>query len=336
MAHDKQTPSRKNDLKNTAYKQNGHLQKTNIGLAAALFKLTGNAPVRVVPFDLQEEPLVILDLSDENESLLKIDISDPAAFSRYIEEVLEEAGALVGIGKYNEDRTIYRHSTLFDGDTAGRTSADGSNSSASRNFSNPSSSRGTLISSNHEHASGDQSVRSLHLGIDIWIKAGTEVFPAFPGTVHSFQDNVGGGDYGPTIILEHDLKELQNIYPCFNEFLPFYRQFKEAEEAESAAERTEGESSDTFCTLYGHLSRDSLSGLQPGQVVTPKSAIARVGSSGENGAWPPHLHFQIIHDMEGRRGDYPGVCAVRDRDKYLENCPDPNTVLHLPEQRILG
>ena len=55
--------------------------------------------------------------------------------------------------------------------------------------------------------------------------------------------------------------------------------------------------------------------------------IAHFGEPHENGHWPPHLHFQLIIDMEGNKGDYQGVCKFSERDKYLANCPDPGLIL---------
>ena len=49
----------------------------------------------------------------------------------------------------------------------------------------------------------------------------------------------------------------------------------------------------------------------------------------ENGDYPPHLHFQIILDIENFYGDYPGVCSENDLKYYSQNCPDPNLVLKL-------
>ncbi|MEP6913389.1 MAG: response regulator, partial [bacterium] len=46
-----------------------------------------------------------------------------------------------------------------------------------------------------------------------------------------------------------------------------------------------------------------------------------------NGDWPPHLHFQIIEDMRVHEGDYPGVCSISERAKYLNNCPNPDLIL---------
>jgi hypothetical protein len=49
----------------------------------------------------------------------------------------------------------------------------------------------------------------------------------------------------------------------------------------------------------------------------------------ENGHWPPHLHFQLIIDMGKAKGDYPGVCKYSEREKYLDNCPDPGFILSM-------
>jgi murein DD-endopeptidase MepM/ murein hydrolase activator NlpD len=43
--------------------------------------------------------------------------------------------------------------------------------------------------------------RNIHIGLDLWIKAGTPILSALDGKIHSFI-SAGFGDYGPTIILE--------------------------------------------------------------------------------------------------------------------------------------
>jgi murein DD-endopeptidase MepM/ murein hydrolase activator NlpD len=48
--------------------------------------------------------------------------------------------------------------------------------------------------------------RNIHIGLDLWIKAGTPILAALEGTLHSFNFNAGFGDYGPTIILEHKVE----------------------------------------------------------------------------------------------------------------------------------
>lgn len=137
--------------------------------------------------------------------------------------------------------------------------------------------------------------REIHLGIDFWAEAGTPVFAPLAGRVHSFQDNANFGDYGPTIILEHTGNAAS---------LPLY-------------------------SLYGHLTRQSLDGLQEGQEINAGQKIAEIGPYPENGDWPPHLHFQLMTDMLGLKGDFPGVCSLVDRDKFLRICPNPNDILSI-------
>lgn len=129
--------------------------------------------------------------------------------------------------------------------------------------------------------------RVVHLGVDVWTDAGTPVAAPADGVVHSLADNAGFGNYGPTVLLEHD----------------------------------------GFWTLYGHLSRDSLAGLAPGRRVAAGEVVARLGEPEENGGWPPHLHFQVITDLLGRSGDYPGAATEAGRDLWLARCPDPRGLL---------
>lgn len=135
--------------------------------------------------------------------------------------------------------------------------------------------------------------RRLHLGTDIWGKPHTRVMSPFDGIIHSFADNNGKGDYGGTIILTHHLEH------------------------------------HSFHTLYGHLSLSSLKNLCEGDRVHAGEVIAEFGIPSENGQWPPHLHFQIIKDIDGWKGDYPGVCRLSEKDVWLVNCPDPDLVLNM-------
>jgi len=54
-----------------------------------------------------------------------------------------------------------------------------------------------------------------------------------------------------------------------------------------------------------------------------------VGDSSVNGGYSPHLHFQIIKNIEDNFSDYPGVTSKKDLDYYLENCPNPNLLLKI-------
>ena len=140
--------------------------------------------------------------------------------------------------------------------------------------------------------------RRLHIGTDIWGVAGTPVFAFMGGMVHSFAFNDHYGDYGATLVLAHQLDSV-----------PFY-------------------------TLYGHVSLRDINYINEGDYVVRGQEIAHFGNKLENGNWPPHLHFQIMADMELYEGDYPGVCRYSERKKYLNNCPDPDLILQL--NRYLG
>ncbi|HJV19096.1 MAG TPA: peptidoglycan DD-metalloendopeptidase family protein [Sediminibacterium sp.] len=210
----------------------------------------------VVSFNPKNQRLVKMDFTEANTGLTAEVIEDTGRFSVFVSGVLAENEAEFGIGGYAENRTVYSRSRVFD-------------------------------------AESGTSPRRLHLGIDIWGKAGTAVFAPFNGMVHSFAFNNRLGDYGATIILEHSTPHL------------------------------------LFYSLYGHLSLRDIESLEEGQLIEAGQLFAHFGAPGENGHWPPHLHFQLILDMEGKKGDYPGVCSLPDKDHYLRNCPDPDLVLQL-------
>lgn len=133
----------------------------------------------------------------------------------------------------------------------------------------------------------DTDTRSIHLGIDIWCNMHTNVSAPLDSKIHSFNNNDNYGDYGPTIILEHCIEEI------------------------------------TFYTLYGHLSKDSLTDINTGDIIKKGESFAQIGESTENGNWPPHLHFQLINNIGKHYGDFPGVSSIIEKDKWLGICPDP-------------
>lgn len=147
------------------------------------------------------------------------------------------------------------------------------------------------IYSRSAHFDAEEEPRRLHLGVDIWGPAGTPVCNFYDATVQSFANNNNFGDYGATIILTYEIDGFK------------------------------------FNALYGHLSLSSLNGLEEGKFIPGGTKIAELGAKEENGYWPPHLHFQLIENMDGLKGDYPGVCRFSEREKYLANCPDPNLIL---------
>ncbi|MEJ5961117.1 peptidoglycan DD-metalloendopeptidase family protein [Pedobacter immunditicola] len=206
----------------------------------------------MVDFDSAADRLYPFDFTINNKDLNPAVLADTAQFSTWIDKNLQEKQARYGIGGYNEHRTIYARSAHFD---------------------------------------AGEEPRRLHLGVDIWGKAGTPVYNFLPATVHSFKFNDHFGDYGATIILKYQLDDLV-VYG-----------------------------------LYGHLSLDSLHHLKEGQLIAAGQQFATFGIPEENGHWPPHLHFQLIFDIKSYKGDYPGVCRYTQRAGFLANSPDPAPIL---------
>lgn len=211
--------------------------------------------IKVIDGTIPYSQYIPLDLSVANTELSRIDIKNPDVFEVYIENHLNKNSAKAAFGGYNEERNLYKSSLIF-----------------------------------NEEQSDE---RNIHIGMDLWIKAGTAVLAALEGTVFGFDFNAGKGNYGPTIILEHRIEN------------------------------------QTFYTLYGHLSVESIENIEIGTVFKKGKTLATLGDSSVNGGYSPHLHFQIIKNMEANFSDYPGVCSKKTLDFYLENCPDPNLLLKI-------
>ena len=216
-------------------------------------KLLEKSKIKPVPLFIPEpEPdnTVILDLSVTNNELTDIRIEESSVLDRYIKDKMKTPNALYAFGGYMEDRAVYHRSPLF--------------------------------------KSEDGKTRSIHLGIDLWTAANTLIRLPVDGMVHSFSDNDSYGDYGPTLIMKHEIDGTG------------------------------------FYTLYGHLSRSSLRSLKPGLSMKSGDVLAQIGNSHENGDWPPHLHFQVITRIGKATGDFPGVCYKDEAGIYGKICPSPS------------
>lgn len=191
---------------------------------------------------------VQLDFSASNQRLKEVDLDNRQQFEKFIEDEISLLGGNCGMGGYMEERVIYRRSSHYE------------------NADEP---------------------RCMHLGLDIWLDAGTEVFALSDGMIHSAAINNAYGDYGGTIILQHQIND------------------------------------DFIFSLYGHLSHKSIASVRVGSFIKQGEKIGDLGTWDENGNWPAHLHFQLIRDMRGNMGDYQGVCSKVDLPYYQENCPNP-------------
>ncbi len=188
-----------------------------------------------------------IDLSKDNPELAQIDLNDEHEFTSFIFDQIQSSGMSVAIGGYGEERALYNRSDLFEGEEP----------------------------------------RTIHLGIDIWDKAGSSIYSPLKGVIHSYDNREVHGDYGPVIILEHQI------------------------------------GGHTLYSLFGHLALRSLENKSVGQLIEKGEEFAWLGEYRENYHWPPHLHFQLMWDLEGNEGDYPGVCKKSESDHFLQNCPNP-------------
>jgi murein DD-endopeptidase MepM/ murein hydrolase activator NlpD len=211
--------------------------------------------IKVIDSSIPYSQYIPLDLSPSNTEFNQLNLSSANELEEYIEQIIISNNAKVAYGGYNEVRNLYKRSAVFN-------------------------------DLNTEE-------RNIHIGIDLWIKSGTSVLAALDGKVHSFQNNNSLGDYGPTIILEHQLEN------------------------------------HSFYTLYGHLALESIQSIKTGDFFAKGQQLALLGNSDVNGNYAPHLHFQIIKDIDSNIGDYPGVCSKSKLAYYLDNCPDPNLLLKI-------
>lgn len=196
-----------------------------------------------------------IDISKDNTGLNNFDTFSSKAWENFINNYLKEKNAKAAFGGYLEERNLYDRSNYFN--------------------------------------SENKDARNIHLGIDFWVKKNTKVLAVLDGKIHSFQNNQNHGDYGPTIIITHNINNK------------------------------------IFYTLYGHLSLDSIKNIVVGKKVSQGECIGFLGDSSVNGDYAPHLHFQIIINIEDNFGDYPGVSSKEKIEFYKRNCPNPNFLLKL-------
>jgi 4-aminobutyrate aminotransferase-like enzyme/Ser/Thr protein kinase RdoA (MazF antagonist) len=262
-----------------------HLQSRSPALIEAIFRIAagmeahrnarrvmahlravGGASASPVDADLRRDPVALIELGIEGAEVAELDdANDPFQLDALCRQLERRIGAQVSAGGYAEPRPVY----LTDA------------------FAVPGSDR--------------RERRTIHLGVDLFQPAGRPIFAPLAGKIHSFADNADLGDYGPAILLEHQVP---------------------------------GEDGVQFYSLYGHLSRESLAGKSEGQEVAAGEQIGTLGDVGVNGGWAPHLHFQLMLDLLGRRGEFPGVAAPSEREAWLGLCPDPNLLFGIPDKHL--
>ena len=210
----------------------------------------------ILPFDLKGASPPVLDLSPYNPALPVGPIDEDTGVDLSTDSMVE-ADTEVTVGRYDEVRLIYTDKAF----TASCPTEDR---------------------------------RTVHLGMDLFVAAQTPVHAPLAGVVHALADRTRAQDYGPVIVLRHEVNDL------------------------------------VFYTLYGHLSRESLQDLELGQSIESGQAFATVGTRSVNGDWPTHLHLQVITDLLDLDDAFPGVCRASQRAVWTSFCPDPNLLICLP------
>jgi 4-aminobutyrate aminotransferase-like enzyme/Ser/Thr protein kinase RdoA (MazF antagonist) len=215
--------------------------------------------------DLGATPVVGLDFS-AGSPLIASNPAENAAepLTRRVFAALARGGAAIGAGGYDEARVIYAAPAFGEG--------------------RPTDER-----------------RTVHIGLDLTLAAGSPLYAPFDAVVHGFEDATERLDYGPVIVLRHDVP---------------------------------GDEPLVFYTLYGHLTRDSLDGLEIGQRIRAGQRFAAIGAPPENGDWWPHVHVQVIADMLEVPCNFDGVAPASQRGTWLSLCPDPNLLLGVPADRL--
>ncbi|MBI1379065.1 MAG: aminotransferase class III-fold pyridoxal phosphate-dependent enzyme [Frankiales bacterium] len=201
-----------------------------------------------------------LDLSVGSDLFGAADVSaDPARFDALIRRDVDGDPDAVGVGGYGEARLLYTAPEFAVGD-------------------DPATER-----------------RTVHLGTDVWTRAGTAVHAPLAGRVRRVCENTARLDYGPLVVLEHATGD-----------------------------------GEPFWSLYGHLAVETLDHLREGDAVAAGDVIGWVGEPPRNGDWAPHVHVQVILDLLGLDEDYPGVAVPSQRATWLALSPDPGLLLGLP------
>lgn len=139
--------------------------------------------------------------------------------------------------------------------------------------------------------------RIHHLGLDLFMPAGTKVHTPLAATVKSVEIEEDPLGYGCMVALLH-----------------------------------EPEGCPPFVTLWGHLAHEAVSRLKPGDRLTAGAVVGEMGAPAENGGWAPHLHLQISVDPALPARDILGVGEARYLPVWKELFPDAAELAGIPPE----
>ncbi|WP_119301315.1 aminotransferase class III-fold pyridoxal phosphate-dependent enzyme [Dongia deserti] len=222
--------------------------------ARAVVQWIANNPARLRPV-LDKAPALLskakVPFGDPSHPIAKASAArQPDEAERLWREIAEKDGIELGIGPWCEERPVY-------------------SSDSFRSVFAP-----------------DQR-RSLHLGLDLFAPAGSNVRTPLDGTVVDLFETDLPLDYGHAVLLRHDADGL------------------------------------IFHSLWGHLSAQTVHDRQLGERLKAGDVIGQLGAPRENGNWQPHVHIQLITYEPARAADIIGAGEGGYRAVWEELFPDP-------------
>jgi 4-aminobutyrate aminotransferase-like enzyme/Ser/Thr protein kinase RdoA (MazF antagonist) len=140
--------------------------------------------------------------------------------------------------------------------------------------------------------------RSLHLGLDLFVPAGSNVRTPIDGVVVDLFETDVALDYGHAVLLKHEPEGL------------------------------------AFYSLWGHLSAQTVQDRKVDEKLKAGEVIGQLGDTHENGNWQPHVHIQLISYQPERAGDVIGAGEPGYRDMWRELFPDPVHFAGLPLETL--
>ena len=205
------------------------------------------------------ERILVMDLSVASPDLpVNVDAITEPEISELVFDARDKANADVVIGRYLEPRVLYSSEHFVGNDLS-------------------------------------EENRTIHLGIDIFAEAGTDVVAVLDGTVHFAGSIDRPLDYGGLVILAHQTDD-----------------------------------GDSFFSLYGHLDPASLASLKPGESISVGQKFAELGTPAVNVGWTPHVHLQLMLDLLDLQQFFPGVAFSSQQNVWSQLSPDPNLLLGIP------
>jgi 4-aminobutyrate aminotransferase-like enzyme/Ser/Thr protein kinase RdoA (MazF antagonist) len=139
--------------------------------------------------------------------------------------------------------------------------------------------------------------RDRHLGLDLFMPAGTKVRTPLAATVKSVEIEEDPLGYGCLVALDHA-----------------------------------PDGCPPFRTLWGHLAHEATSRLKPGDRLEPGALVGEMGPPAENGGWAPHLHLQISADPTLAARDILGVGEADYLPVWRELFPDAADLAGIPPE----